>query len=185
MNKRRFLARVMLTCGVVYLSTPNLLWAPELKPSQTDATADESACIPFQFHNEDIINIINTIAAAKDVNIVLPQGGKSMNTKVSFSLDHPVTVDRAWDLLSTLLDVAGYAIKPQESMYAIVPITGDIAKEPMTTFIGTPVAELPATDTWIRYVYYFANLQVSEDPNSELNKIVDTLLPTGSKRLTD
>src|SRR5690348_2981844 len=76
------------------------------------ATKEPEASFLFQFNNEDIVNIINLIAAAKDINLILPQGGKAMkDIKVTFHLDDPVTVDRAWDLLGTLLDVAGYSIK--------------------------------------------------------------------------
>ncbi len=165
----------------------------EIPMSKFDDTAHQTTPEPaeeptfiFQFHNEDIINIINQIAAERDINIVLPQGGKAIkDIKVTFHLGKPVTLDRAWDLLNTLLDVAGYSIKLQESMYAIVPTTGDIAKEPLPTYIGIDVAELPDTDQWIRYVHYFANLQVSDDKNSELYKILDALLPVGSQKIPD
>jgi general secretion pathway protein D len=156
------------------------------KTTVVKAQEDPKASFIFQFNNEDIVNIINLVAAAKDINIILPQSGKAMkDIKVTFHLDNPITIDRAWDLLGTLLDVAGYSIKLQESMYTIVQTTGDISKEPLPTYIGTHVDDLPHTDQWIRYVHYFANLQVSEDKGSELYKILDTLLPIGSQKIMD
>jgi len=155
-------------------------------PSKACPDTQEEPSFVFQFHNEDIVNIINKVSAAKDVNIILPQGGKALkDIKVTFHLDKPVTTERAWELLGTLLDVAGYSIKLQESMFTIVQTTGDISKEPLPTYIGTSVEEIPATDQWIRYVHYFANLQVSSDKDTELAKILETLLPVGSQKLFD
>lgn len=146
------------------------------------ATGDKnSPRIPFQFDNEDLTSVINTIAAAKDVNIILPQGGKAIsNAKITFKLDQDIPVEHAWQLLHTLLDVAGYSIKSQGSMYAIIQNSADIYREPMPTFIGTPIDDLPASDQWIRCVTYLANLQVNDDPNNELLQILRTLLPVGS-----
>src|SRR5690606_28930445 len=43
--------------------------------------------------------------------------------------------------------------------------------------IGVSLDQIPKTDQYIRYLYYLANIKVSESPENELNGILKDLLP--------
>jgi len=141
----------------------------------------------FQFENKDLVDVINLIAAEKNINIVLPQKKPDViDAKITFNVQEKMTIDEAWNLLYTILDVAGYAIKPQGNMFTIIRIpqdSKDIVSEPMPTFIGTPFEDLPDGDVRIRYVHYLTNMKVpAQAPGvgmqggSELDEILKHIL---------
>lgn len=145
----------------------------------------------FQFENKDLVDVINLIAAEKGVNIVLPQK-PPIDAKLSFYAQEKMTVNEAWTLLYTILDVAGYTIKPQGDMFAIIRIPdapATLTAEPMPTFIGTAFDDLPDGDVRIRFVHYLANMKVSAPgmggQKNELEEILKHILPQNAKFLTD
>jgi len=147
----------------------------------------------FQFENKDLVDVINLIAAEKGVNIVLPQK-PPIDAKVTFYVPEKMTIDRAWNLLYTVLDVAGYTIKPQGDMFAIIRLPDKpeaLIAEPMPTFIGTAFDDLPDGDVRIRFVHYLANMKVPVPgmggQKNELEEILKHILPvnTNAKFLMD
>lgn len=154
----------------------------------------------FQFENKDLVDVINLIAAEKGVNIVLPQKPPidekdKPTTKITFHVQEKMTIDEAWTLLYTILDVAGYTIKPQGDMFAIIRLPEKpeaLIGEPMPTFIGTAFDDLPDGDVRIRFVHYLANMKVPVSApgagmqgGSELQAILNHILPPNAKFLTD
>lgn len=138
----------------------------------------------FNYENEDIITIINTLATLKNINVIFPPGD-ILNVKVTLHMDKKVTLTQAWDILNTLLDVAGFFIVPQGSVVRIVRSGKEISREPVPTYIGTDPHDLPNDDQPIRYLYYLANIKVSDDPQSELMGILKDLLPENAFYKTD
>jgi general secretion pathway protein D len=134
--------------------------------------------INFYFDNEDLIDIINYLASLKEVNVVLPMGANAINAKVTLHLEEKITIDQAWDILYTLLDLAGYSMIVQENMYRIVKTSKDVVREPMPLYIVSP-QELPDNDKRIRYIYYFKNIKVSDDQNqaNEIWVLLKDVLP--------
>jgi len=130
----------------------------------------------FNYENEDIVTIINQLATLKNINVILPQGD-ILNAKITLHIEKKITLTQAWDILNTLLDVAGFFIVSQESTIRIVRNSKEISREPMTTYIGVDPDELPNNDQPIRYLYYLANIKISDDPQNELNGILKDLLP--------
>lgn len=93
-------------------------------------------------------------------------------------MDKKLTIDEAWDVLGTLLDIAGFTMVPYENSIRIIKNPGkDISREPMPTYIGVSLDQIPKTDQYIRYLYYLANIRVSDAPENELNGILKDLLP--------
>jgi general secretion pathway protein D len=134
------------------------------------------ADIPFSYENESINNIINELAALKNINVIFPQGD-ILNVKVTLDIDEKLTINQAWDVLNTLLDVAGFVIIPQGSTIRIIKTSKDVAREPMPTYIGVDPKDLPNNDQPIRYLYYLANIKISDQPENELNGILKDILP--------
>lgn len=142
----------------------------------TSQDEQEAADIVFSYENEDITNIISKLATFKNVNVIFPPGDV-LNTKVTLHLDQKITLSQAWNLLNTLLDVAGFFIVPQGNMVRIIKSGKEMSREPMTTYIGVHPDDLPNTDQPIRYLYYLANIKVSDQPENELNGILKDILP--------
>lgn len=142
----------------------------------TVITEKESPDFNFNYDNEDIVTIVNQLAALKDLNVILPQGD-ILNAKVTLHIEKKITLTQAWDLLNTLLDIAGFFIIPQGSTIRIVRSGKEISREPMPTYIGVHPNDLPNNDQPIRYLYYLANIKISDQPENELNGILKDILP--------
>ncbi len=106
----------------------------------------------------------------------MPQGD-ILNAKVTLHIEKKITLTQAWDLLNTLLDIAGFFIIPQGSTIRIVRSGKEISREPMPTYIGVHPNDLPNNDQPIRYLYYLANIKISDQPENELNGILKDILP--------
>lgn len=147
-------------------------------------TEQEVADFVFSYNNEDIINIINQLATLKNVNVIFPPGDV-LSGKVTLHVDKKITPSQAWDILNTLLDVAGFYVVPQDTIVRIVKSGKEISREPVPTYIGTDPHDLPDNDQPIRYLYYLANIKVSDDPQNELLGILKDLLPENAFYKTD
>jgi general secretion pathway protein D len=130
----------------------------------------------FNYENEDIVTIINQLAALKNLNVIFPPGD-ILNVKVTLHIEKKITLSQAWNTLTTLLDDAGFCIVPQGSMIRIVRSGKEISREPMPTYIGVHPDDLPDSDQPIRYLYYLTNIKVSDQPENELNGILKDILP--------
>jgi general secretion pathway protein D len=160
------------------------LYCQDLENETSSVAEIEAADIVFNYENEDITNIISKLAAFKNVNVIFP-AGEILNTKVTLHLDEKITLSQAWNLLNTLLDVAGFFIVPQGNMVRIIKSGKEMSREPMTTYIGVHPDDLPNTDQPIRYLYYLSNIKVSDQPENELNGILKDILPENTLAKAD
>lgn len=132
--------------------------------------------ISLYLNNEPIIDLINFLAAEKEINVILPVGANAINSNITLHLEEKVSIDEAWDILYTVLDIAGYSMIAKEETYNIVKTTKEVVREPMPLYIVKP-SEIPDADKRIRYLYYFNHIKVNDDPNNELLAIVKDVLP--------
>ncbi len=139
----------------------------------------EPATISFNYDNEDLTNVIDYIASKKEINLLYPtRADEKIAGKFSWHLDKKVTVDEAWNLLLTILDVAGYSIVPKETYYEIVKNSREISRQPMPLYIGVHHETLPDSDQRIRYLYYLANIKSEAEAENEINTVLKALLPS-------
>lgn len=154
------------------------------KNAHADYSAQEKnnkkSLINFNYNAQDLITVINDIAAKKKVNFILPQGDDAKTlaaAKLTLSFSQEISLDKAWQLLQTALDLAGFSIMPKGNMYLIVKTSDTTATEPAPLYIDVPHSELPDSQQRIRYIAYLANIKVSDDNESELQGVIKTLLP--------
>lgn len=136
--------------------------------------------IAFNYNGQDLITVINDISARKKVNFILPQGDDAKilaAAKLTLSFEHEISLDKAWQLLQTALDFAGFSIMPKGNMYLVVRNSDTTATEPAPLYIDVPASELPDSQQRIRYIAYLANIKVSDETEGELQTIIKTLLP--------
>src|SRR6266404_4876276 len=179
--KNIFFLLLLSTCTVP------LLHCDEALESNVADIAEASVELPdfnFNYENEDIITIINQLAALKNLNVIFPPGD-ILNAKVTLHMEKKITLSQAWDILNTLLDAAGFFIVPEGSIIRIVRSGKEISREPMPTYIGVHPDDLPNNDQPIRYLYYLANIRVSDQPENEVNGILKDILPENALYKSD
>ncbi len=161
-----------------FFSTPHIYCVlTQQDDENTENSSDkEVADIVFKYDNEPLENIINKLAAEKNLNVILPPG-ELPSIKISLHIEQKLTLSQAWDVINTLLDVAGFCIVPQANLIRIVKNNKEIYREPMPTYIGVSPDQLPNNDQQIRYLYYLANIKISSDDLNEINGILKDLLP--------
>jgi general secretion pathway protein D len=142
----------------------------------------EQETIEFNFENANLDQLTAQISQIFNITFIggdtiepLAKDAKSLKgNKISFKTHNPLSRKDAWALFLSFLEMAGFAIVPQErtvssdnleapqipvgqtAIYRIIPL--DKAKQaPMPTFIGTDPALLPRNDQIIRYVYFVQN----------------------------
>lgn len=152
--------------------------------SSLELIEDESSekKVRYSYDNQDLVTIINTMASLKGVNVIFPsKETDKIKTRVTISLPEQLTLDQAWDLTLSLLDINGYSIIQEGEWFEIVKNSKDIAREPLPLYIGVVPDKLPDSDLRIRYIYYLSNLKIAQnattDPKNELNLLLTKLLP--------
>lgn len=143
-----------------------------------DDSDEEAVRIAIDFSNEPLLNIVRSVATAKKINILLPQSGAEIKEKITLKYPEPFTVDEAWKLVLTLLDLSDYTILPKSTGLQINKKNADTLREPVPLFVNTTVQDLPDTDNIIRYLYFFSNIKAPVEPDAELNVALKELLST-------
>ncbi len=138
------------------------------------------AVFSFIFDKENIIDIINLLAEKMEINPVFPTGNDALKMTVTIRIEQKLTLEQAWGILLSILDIAGYAVVEKEGLYVIIkndPTKKNISREPLPLYINTPYNELPDTNERIRYIHYLSNLKAIPGANSELQELINTYLP--------
>ncbi len=132
------------------------------KKSKTQSTTenDEDADnIYLNFENSSLGSVLNYLAEQKKIN-VLPQSDLD-EQKVSLTTREPLSLDRAWNVLLTLLEINGFSIIKVGDLYRVIS-NKDNGREPLPSYSsrkGTEPEDLPDSDLVVRYIYFFKNMQ--------------------------
>ena len=175
--------KLLLRLLLITLALPHHLLAELSKSMETSAKTVKKnkkrrkADIRFNFHDEELVDLINMLAAKKGVNIVLPTGDKAIKQKITYSEPDLLTLDEAWEKLYNILDIAGYSLIKKNDLYLIVKNGPNISREPLPIFINTPIRDLPKTDERIIYIYYLTNIKASTEFDNQLGALFKELLP--------
>lgn len=144
----------------------------------------ELELISFSFENRKLLDIIDQMQKLKNVTIILPQGNDALKPEqtVTFNpaVNKTVTVEAAWKLLISFLDIAGYSVIENNKFYTIVKNNPQIAAQVMPIYI-VPVSKLPLSQERIRYLYFFKNLKLTDEStkNSIAAILKEMLSPEG------
>jgi type II secretory pathway component GspD/PulD (secretin) len=151
-----------------------------------EPTKKHERLIYFDLREEKLLDIINRLAGEKQINLLLPFDQKKLSeTTVTFRLAHKISLTHAWDMVATMLDIAGFSlIKQSNSLYLISP-SSTVGNTPAPLYINTSTELLPNSDTVIRYLYFFQNINLKEkDVKPNLEKILTDMLPGQQPDLT-
>ena len=177
--KNILLTTMLTTAGTIGRQQEAPLDIQQPKISQEPQEPTSQTMISFNYDNEELVNVINYIASKRGTNLLLPvKADEKIVGKLTWHLDKKVTIDEAWNLLGTILNIAGYSIAPRKSYDEIVKTTREISRQPMPLYIGIPPEQLPATDQRIRYLYYLANIKTEGETENEISPMLKAILPS-------
>lgn len=137
--------------------------------------------VPFSFRERPLIEIIDFIAAKKNVNVILPRDVEQLRKQtVTYQPLDKETLDleTAWNMLHTFLEHSGYSLfKKKDNLYAIIKSEKDpqnpagISHEPLPLFVATNPNDLPKSEARIRYIAYLRNLKVPTGSDDRANPL--------------
>jgi general secretion pathway protein D len=151
--------------------------------ANTSQSSSSAQKIWFRYKDEPLINIVNDLATKRNINIMPPQETAALTSKITFELPHKISLERAWQYMITILDIAGFAIIPNTPLSFIIKKDQNTNKEILPLYIDVAPQDLPETDLIIRYLRYLTNLQVpnsSDGANSSLQMLLSQLLSPGA-----
>jgi|GEM_PF-695814 len=117
----------------------------------------------FKFKDEPLADIVNYIANNMNINVVLPGQGQDpafFSTKISYQFPDKISITDAYEKMLSLLKMTGYLFIPQGEFYYITKADQNLNKHTYPLYVNTPPEDLPDSNQMIRYLYYFANIQV-------------------------
>lgn len=137
-------------------------------PSSTNTSsanaATETADVYLNFENVSLNSVVNYLAERKKINLIPHKDLEAQ--RVSLSTRKPLTLERAWKILLTLLEVNGFSIVQVDNLHRIVS-NKDNGVEPLPYYSSqeTSPENLPDSDLVIRYLYFFKNIkpEVAQD----------------------
>jgi general secretion pathway protein D len=142
----------------------------------------ENLTIDLNYHNEDLINIINKIAKIKNLKLLIPEDVKIVD-KITINLGTK-KINEAWNFVQIMLEKIGYSIIKKDAITYSITQVKNINKEPLPLFINIPFEGLPNSEDRIRYLYYFKNINISKKTNNlsrtNIENMLKDFLPSNS-----
>lgn len=154
---------VMLSC----LFLCSIMQAKEL-------VTNEPADIYLNFENASLESVVNYLAEQKKINLIPHKDLKTK--KVTLTTREPLTLERAWNVLLTLLEMNNLTIIDVDGVHRIVPSKTN-KQEPLPFYSsgkGVEPEDLPESDLVVRYVYILKNISTQV-----AGKILNDLLGPG------
>lgn len=139
----------------------NIVGGEVIKPKNDNEIVDEGqdADIYLNFDNASLGSIVNYIGEQKKINIIPHKDLAAAN--VTMSTRNGLTLNRAWNVVLTLLEMNGFSMIKVGKVYRVVS-SKDNRYEPLPVYssgTGTEPEDLPQSDMVVRYIYLFKNIK--------------------------
>lgn len=130
------------------------------KESNSDQSSGNPSeeTIYLNFENVSLSSILDHLAKQKNINYA-PHKDLA-EQRVSLSTRKPISLERAWKILLTLLEVNGFSLLEVDGLYRVVS-SKDNGIEPLPYYSSqtTEPVDLPDSDLVVRYMYFFKNIK--------------------------
>lgn len=126
--------------------------------------------IDFNFTDKELSEIVTELAERAGMNILLPQGANAIKQKVNIQLPKKVTLEKAWEYIALLLNLAGYTMIPHNGMHMIIKNDPNSNRDTLPIYVGFNPQDFPQTENKIRAIVYLTNLKVPEKYNASDDK---------------
>lgn len=160
-----------MPAGPVQQFQPPQLFQQPPPPALPGQPTEEEA-IYLNFDNASLASVVSYLGEQKKVNIIPHKDLES--AKVTLTMRNPLTLERAWSVMLTLLEANGFSLIKVGDLYRVV-LSQNNGQEPLPTFssqAGVEPENLPDSDMVIRYVYYFKNIKV-ETAKAIMARMID------------
>lgn len=127
----------------------------KIKDTSEIQKTDEDANIYLNFDNVSLAAVVNYMAEQKKINI-LPHKDLP-NATVTLTTRTPLTLERAWNILLTLLEMNGFSMVKVGNLYRVVSNKDN--KFEALPIISTDPQKLPENESIVRFVYFFKNIK--------------------------
>ncbi len=161
----------------IVITSPSVVPTSDPKPSKSSQKTDptkqdkgdaKAPDIYLNFENSSLDNVVNYMAELKNINL-LPD--KSLaDIKVSLTIRQAQTVEGAWKIFLTLLEVSGFSIVEVDGLHKVLPRDKKLT-EALPSYINVPYTTLPNSDLTVRYVMFLQNLEIDS-----VKDLLDSLL---------
>ena len=151
------------------VSTSTVVPKKSLELGKTASPAEEKN-IYLNFENTSLINLVNYMAERKNINLIPDKGLEG--AKVSLTTREPLTLEGAWSIFLTILEMSGFTIVQAGNVYKVV-VKDKKLTEPLPVYVNTKTTDLPDSDLSIRYVVFLQNIQVTTIENLLKNMLSD------------
>lgn len=121
--------------------------------------ASEKKDIYLNFENADLKTFVDYIGELKNINVIADP--KISSNKISLTIRDPLTVDGAWNIFLTILEMSNYSIVKVGDVHKIIPQKLKLT-EPLPTYINVPADTLPDSDVTIRYLTLLTNIPINQ-----------------------
>ncbi|MBD3231699.1 hypothetical protein GF322_03480 [Candidatus Dependentiae bacterium] len=128
--------------------------------------------IYLNFENASLSSVVNYMSEQKKINIIPRKELDGIN--VTLSTREALTLDSAWNILLTLLEMNNFSIINVDGLYRIVPKVED-KSQPLPFYssaTGTEPEQLPDSDLVVRYLYFLKNIK-AENVQGILSTMID------------
>ncbi|MFA6263319.1 MAG: secretin N-terminal domain-containing protein [Candidatus Babeliales bacterium] len=143
-------------------------------PQETQEALDEAN---INFDNASLSSVVYCLGQQKNIDIIPNKDLEAV--KVSLTTHNPLTLDRAWGVLLTLLEMNGFTLLEKENtkektvMHYIVSNQNN-GQEALPLYSSEQIKpeDLPDSDQVLRYIYVFKNIKV-EAARAILEKMIE------------
>lgn len=141
------------------INQPPAAFGSMAPPMAAQAVPSEEKNIYLNFENTDLTSFIDYMAELKKLNI-LPD--KSLEgSKISLTIREPLSIEGAWNIFLTVLEMSGFSIIKVGELNRIVPRDKKLM-QPLPAYINVPYTALPDSDMMVRYVVFLTNISVAD-----------------------
>lgn len=157
----KYVFAVALCCASAQLA---LSAAPE-KAEKKTTKLDRKKTFNFDYSQTPVIDIINQIAAQKEINVIFPITDDLSKIKITYKNPTKMTVEDAWQKLTEILEFASLTFKKVDNdTVTVVKIDKreTTARQTWPLYIDVPINELPDTEDIIRAIFYMHNISVKD-----------------------
>lgn len=149
----------------------------------------ENDLIKVNFNNASLLELLSfmqnnykvTFLTDEVISPASASAAKLSAGTITFKSYSALNRKELWNLFSTFLDMAGFALVPGNNprIFKVVSAENNIAnKMPLPSYIGVDYNNLPDSDIRIRYVYFVHNAEINN-----LLPIIDNIRSPGSSQV--
>ncbi len=112
---------------------------------QRDARGETAGTIHLNFRNADILQIINLMSELTGKNFLVDD---KVRGKVTIIAPKPVTLEEAYQVFLSVLEIQGFTVVPQGPIIKIIP-SRDVKDNPIPTATDSQRPFSPTTDSFV------------------------------------